>query len=113
MHAKQTGEQIMLKKILAIVILAASLSACGAISKKDTPITTTVPVLFPKYLVENCYVPTPPDKDTYLNATYEQREDIWANSLLDQYKAARTCNIKIETLRKWREEQIKIYKIKE
>lgn len=87
------------------------LSACTTVEEKV--VTVNKPVLFPTHLASDCSVPKPPAKDTYLNASTREKEAIWATTILEHYRAFQECNNRLESLRKWREEQIRIYKVKE
>lgn len=98
-------------KLISLLFLTLLLVGCAtppqpvAVTKVETKV-----IKLPNHLKTPCFVTAPPDRTTYPTLTYRQKEDmmtVYAINLLNDLK---NCNIKIEQINSFEEEQIQLLK---
>lgn len=61
-------------------------------------------------LIRNCAIAPPPDRNTYLaTKTWEDREALLVNNIHYHLTNEQLCNVRMEQLRSWKAQQLKIY----
>lgn len=97
-------------KYIALIFAVVFLTACETIPPR---VNTQYIVVSPtEDLIAACPVAIPPNKEEYLAATVAKREEMLYNHSMDHYKNIKQCNIQLEKLRKWKKEQLAVYKEK-
>lgn len=101
-------------KLCYFIVLAGILIAGGGCST-PAPIIKTVtkieykPIAIAPLLLKPCKVTTPPDKEAYLEATFQKREEYLTNYTVELLSDLKICNSQINTIKESQEEQIKLY----
>lgn len=102
-------------KISIIALAMLGLAGCATGQKQEPEVeivykTRLVQITVPSNLVVNTPVPTPPQKQVYLEATAQDKEGMltdYANKLLEALTEANTT---IDSIRKWGELQKAAFK---
>lgn len=107
----------MKRFVLTIVFLSAIsgiLAGCSTTKKTTEPTviynTKLKPIPIPSYLLENCPIPVPPNKDTYAKMSPEQKEEALALYTIELHKNITKCNNTIDSTREWNYKQLQIFK---
>jgi hypothetical protein len=99
---------------LSTIALVTLITGCSTTSQKQEPLviynTKLKPIPIPAYLLENCPIPLPPNKDTYVKLTPEQKEEYLANYTIELHKNITKCNNTIDSTRDWNQKQLQIFK---
>lgn len=96
-------------KTILVAILVFGLTGCfETIVIKDKYIV----VAPTDAMLQNCDITKPPDRETYINSTADERELLLWGLSMDLYKSIAKCNSRWEPLRNWKKEQIKLYQDK-
>lgn len=95
-------------KYLSLVLFTVLVSACATV--KPLPNTKYIVLEPPVETVLDCTVPKPFDKDTYLNGTWSQKEDMLTNLTIKLYDSIGKCNNQMSSIRTWTVNQKQIYK---
>jgi hypothetical protein len=92
-------------KYLIIIMLIVVLAGCGMI--KPIVVTKDINILIspPDQLLENCNISPPPDKNTYLNSDWENREGMLMTYSRLQITNIVICNERMGNLREWKKRQ--------
>lgn len=99
---------------LALFSLVFLITGCSTVSQKQEPTiiynTKIKPVPIPSYLLENCPIPLPPNKDTYAKLKPEEKEEVLTNYTIELHKNITKCNNTIDSTRNWNQKQLLIFK---
>lgn len=100
-------------KLLSVLTLGFIITGCSTIDQKQEPTviynTKLKPIPIPAYLLENCPIPLPPNKDTYVKLTPEQKEEALALYTIELHKNITKCNNTIDSTREWNKKQLQIF----
>ncbi len=95
---------------LFVILLAITLSGCGMFTKKSESFVERQVLVKPsEQMITNCSATKPPEKDTYLKLSANEKEAVlfeFSNSLL---KDILTCNAQWQELRQWYSKQSEIF----
>jgi uncharacterized protein VirK/YbjX len=95
---------------ILMILIGASVSGCGT----QQPIVVTKYVLEtpPDALLQDCPAVPPPDESLYLDKGFDGKEQMFTDTLSDNYQVITVCNIHKSELRAWKKDQIEIYAAK-
>lgn len=106
---------LFIKSFIALIFIAV-LSACGTtpFTQQQQPTviynTKLKPVPIPNYLLTNCPIPLPPNREAYLALSYEQKEEVLTSYSIELHKAVQLCNSVIDSTRDWNDKQLLLFK---
>ncbi len=99
-----------MKKIITIIFISFYLIGCSSIAEIKTIKETKNIVVTPTDdLIEKCEVPNSINKAEYISSNNDKKEKILTNNIIDLYTSITKCNEQISSLRKWFDEQKKIF----
>lgn len=86
--------------------IALALSGCAT-----SPVVNYKNILIspPDSLIRDCQIEAPPQKELYLNASQDGREDLLFDLSSQQIKNIFVCNSRLAELREWKKKQKKLY----
>lgn len=96
-----------LKRIILFFFVLFLLSACGTVPKEQI-VYRSVAVHVPDYLIDDCPSVKPPDVTSYVEASWDKKEEILTSKLSEQYSLTQTCNIRLTKGRELQKEQLLI-----
>lgn len=102
-------------KNLLVVLMCVLLVACGGtriqqqiVYKKETKVVEPN-----SDMTRECHVTEAVDKEEYLNAEADKKEDMLTDLIINLYNDLKNCNTQLEELSKWFEKQRNLYNKKE
>ncbi len=97
--------------IVALGILVASGCSTPPVVKTVTQVEFKA-IDLPEVLLKPCHTTAPPEEDTYMKATFGEREEHLTNYIVELLADMKVCNAQIGQLKLIRDEQIKTYRPK-
>jgi hypothetical protein len=98
-----------MKIIRTFLLLSSLVGLTGCLGTEQPPKTEYVFRAIPDALLKDCEGTPPPAKNAYLEASQDQREDMWVTTYLRQEVSRKLCNNDKKGLRTWNEEQKTLY----
>lgn len=106
-----------MKRTIAIIFslfgLSFLITGCSTTAPKLEPTivynTKIKPVPIPAYLLENCPIPLPPNRENYVKLTPEEKEEVLANYTIELHKNITKCNNTVDAVRDWNVKQLKAF----
>lgn len=111
-----------MKTIISAILFALFLVGCGhnEVIKEKIVYKNSYIVTAPTDIqLKKVTVVTPPDKEVWLSLSdnttpnWIKKEDLLTDAFIKQTSAVQQCNASLDGLRKWRDEQVDLYKQKE
>lgn len=101
-----------MKRLLFLGIIAI-LAGCGT-TKEIVPVVQTKNILIlpPEELLVKCDVKEPPAVGEYVNASWQNKEQLLVAYSSDLLKNLFKCNKTFDSLQNWKKKQIEIYSSK-
>lgn len=96
-----------MKDTLKHVLLLSGILLIGACQSGEYKpgIRDVVVISPPEHLLTDCDIPSPPDRELYTRAQWEEKEKIWMDAMMAHYRSGRQCNTRMRTIRQWVVEQ--------
>ena len=98
-------------KNIKYVILAALLVGCAKVEEKSVIVTETKYIGIPDILIKDCLIPSPPDREKYLNLSLVEKEITLSELYLDAVSLNTQCNIRLSHAREYQEKMKKLYNV--
>lgn len=95
-----------------LMVLCASLTGCFGTFKPEPEVRyvyKNVLIAPPDNLIKNCELQAPPDQQEYLAADWPGKEEQLSAAYRGATEKTILCNVGIDGLRTWKQEQLKIH----
>ena len=101
-------------KLFITSLLLLFLTAChhNPIITEERIVYQTVLVVPPDELLQDCELQPPPDINTYIAATWTEKEQLLTTAYDEALRKTILCTVTKKSLRSWKKEQQNIYQAK-
>ena len=90
---------------VVLLLLTIPITGCSTTPKERMVYKLeTLYIELPDILVEDCNIPTPPDKTKYINSTDVNKENMLTEYTIELLRSIGECNNKIRTIRELNEQ---------